>query len=76
MRQLEMHGSYPLDTSSIDEVLSRTSPGNYALGYMDGDAFAVFYVGRSDIDVRARLHEWVGMPSAETRAGSSARCRS
>jgi len=69
MRLLEMRGSYPLDASSIDGVLSRTSPGNYALGYMDGDAFAVFYVGRSDVDVRGRLHEWVGMPSATTRAG-------
>jgi hypothetical protein len=73
MRLLEMHGSYPLDASSIDAVLSRTSPGNYALGYMDGDAFAVFYVGRSDVDVRRRLHEWVGMPGHEAHAGSSAR---
>ena len=73
MRLLEMRGSYPLDASSIDGVLSRTSPGNYALGYMDGDAFAVFYVGRSDVDVKARLHEWVGMPSATARAGSFAK---
>lgn len=70
MRMLEMHGSYPLDASSIDEMLSRTSPGNFALGYMDGDAFAVFYVGRSDVDVRGRLHEWVGMPNPQTRTGS------
>ena len=63
MRSLEMNGSYPLSDDAIDEALTRTSPGNYALGYMDGDTFNVFYVGRSDSDVRRRLHEWVGIPS-------------
>jgi hypothetical protein len=73
MRLLEMHGSYPLDPSSIDAVLSHRAPGNYALGYMDGDDFAVFYVGRSDVDVRGRLHEWVGMPSPASRHDSFAK---
>ena len=63
VRSLEMDGAYPLDDQVIDDVLTRASPGNYALGYMDGDAFRVFFVGRSDSDVRRRLHEWVGMPS-------------
>lgn len=63
MRSLEMSGSYPLSDDAVDEALTRTSPGNYALGYMDGDTFSVFYVGRSDSDVRQRLHEWVGLPS-------------
>jgi hypothetical protein len=58
-----MCGSYPLSNEAIDAALTRKSPGNYALGYMDGDTFNVFYVGRSDSDVRERLHEWVGMPS-------------
>ena len=73
MRLLEMQGSYPLDGASIDQVLSRASPGNYALGYMDGDVFAVFYVGRSDVDVRGRLHQWVGMPSPASRDDSFAK---
>jgi hypothetical protein len=69
LRSLEMSGSYPLSDEAIDEALTRTSPGNYALGYMDGDSFHVFYVGRSDSDVRGRLHEWVGVPSRyETHA--------
>jgi hypothetical protein len=63
LRSLEMSGSYPLSDDTIDEAMTRTSPGNYALGYMDDDVFNVFYVGRSDSDVRQRLHEWVGMPS-------------
>jgi hypothetical protein len=63
MQSLEMSGSYPLNDEAIDGELTRTSPGNYALGYLDGDAFEVFYLGRSDSDVRQSLHEWVGMPS-------------
>jgi hypothetical protein len=67
MRSLEMSGSYPLSDEAIDEVLTRTSPGNYALGYMDDTTFVVFYVGRSDSDVRQSLHDWVGMPSRYDR---------
>jgi len=73
MRSLEMSGSYPLSDEAIDEALTRTSPGNYALGYMDGDTFNVFYVGRSDSDVRQRLHEWVGMLSRYEKHASSAK---
>jgi hypothetical protein len=67
MGSLEMSGSFPLSDEGIDEALTQTSPGNYALGYMDGDTFNVFYVGRSESDVRQRLHEWVGMPSRYER---------
>jgi hypothetical protein len=73
MRSLEMNGSYPLSDDAIDEALARTSPGNYALGYMDGDTFNVFYVGRSDSDVRQRLQEWVGMPSQYEKYASPAK---
>jgi hypothetical protein len=58
---------------AIDEALTRTLPGNYALGYMDGDTFNVFYVGRSDTGLRQRLHEWVGMPSRTENYGSFAK---
>ncbi len=71
LRSLAMSGSYPLSDVAIDEALDRTSPGNYALGYMDGTAFVVFYVGRSDSDVRARLHDWVGVPSSYARYAPS-----
>jgi hypothetical protein len=73
MRSLEMHGSYPLDDESIDHLITRTSAGNYALGYLDGDEFSVFYVGRSDSDLRRRLHEWVGTPSRDVRYASAAK---
>jgi len=71
MGRLEMSGSYPLTDEAIDEVLTRTSPGNYALGYLDGDTFMVFYVGRSDFDVRDRLHGWVGAPTCCDRYAPS-----
>jgi hypothetical protein len=73
MGPLEMNGSYPLNDEAIDAMVSRTSPGNYALGYMDGTTFMVFYVGRSDSDVRGRLHEWVGAPSRYDRHAPSTR---
>jgi hypothetical protein len=71
MGLLEMSGPYPLSDEAIDEALLRISPGNYALGYMDGDLFVVFYVGRSDSDVRRRLHDWVGAPSRYERYAPS-----
>jgi len=71
MGLLEMNGPYPLTDAAIDETLIRTSPGNYALGYMDGTAFVVFYVGRADSDVKDRLHGWVGTPSRYERYAPS-----
>jgi hypothetical protein len=73
MRSLGMSGSYPLSDEVIDEMVSRRSAGNYALGYMDGGTFTVFYVGRSDSDVRRRLHEWVGAASRYERYAPSTR---
>jgi hypothetical protein len=72
MRALEMSGSYPLDFDSIDHLITRTSPGNYALGFMEDDHFSVFYVGRSDSDVARRLRQWVDAPSRNARHASGA----
>jgi hypothetical protein len=60
---LRMGGSHALTDERIDELVTRSSPGNYALGYMDGTTFLVFFVGRADSDLNRRLHEWVGVPS-------------
>lgn len=70
---LHMTGSYPLSDRSIDREVERTSPGNYALGYLEGETFLVFYVGRSDSDVNRALHEWVGKPSPFDRYASMAK---
>ena len=73
MGLLGMSGPYPLTDEAIDAALIRTSPGNYALGYMDGTAFVVFYVGRSDSDLNQRLHGWVDAPSRYERYAPSTR---
>lgn len=67
MRSPEMSAAHPLSAARVDAAVALAAPGSYALGYMDGDAFVVFYVGRSDSDVRQRLHEWVGRPSEPGR---------
>lgn len=71
VRLLDMNGSFPLTDDAVDEMVTRTSPGNYALGYMDGSTFMVSYLGRSDSDLRGRLHDWVGAPSRERYAPDS-----
>ena len=46
MATLEMEGPYIFTSSEIDRVVTRTSPGNYALGYTKDDGtFIVQYVG-------------------------------
>jgi len=72
LQSLEMSGPFALTDEAIHRELTRRSPGNYALGYTVGGAFKVFYVGRSNADLKRRLHEWVGMPSRYERyAGAS-----
>jgi hypothetical protein len=70
---LQMSGPYPLTDEAIDDTLGRTSPGNYALGYMEGTDFVVFYVGRSDSDLKGCLHGWVD--GERLAARSVAHCR-
>jgi len=60
MPSLSMQGPYSLDNESIDEYVTKTLPGNYALGTVNDYKFIVKYVGRSDTDVNARLKTWVG----------------
>lgn len=61
MASLNMNGPYELTTSKVNSVVTRTSAGNYALGYVNSDnVFIVKYVGRSDSDVAARLKQHVG----------------
>jgi len=60
MAKLYMDGPYELTTESIDNTVTRTSPGNYALGRDTEKGLLVYYVGRSDDDVGGRLKGWVG----------------
>ena len=61
MPSLGMRGPFTIDADTIDKKVTRTSPGNYALGKKNEEGtYLVGYVGRSDTDVRARLKSWVG----------------
>ena len=60
MATLNMQGPYPLTKEKIDDVITKTSPGNYALGNSDEKSFYVHYVGRADDDLNGRLKWWVG----------------
>ena len=52
-----LKGSYSLTTEKIDEIVTNTSPGAYALGRYDSEekTFYISYVGRSDNDINDRL---------------------
>jgi hypothetical protein len=68
---VQMSGAHPLTAQRIDEEVTRTSSGNYALGYLDGGTFLVFYVGRADADLNERLQQWVGAESRCARYAPS-----
>ena len=59
MATLNMNGPYELTTEKIDEVITRTSAGNYALGYVEDKKFKVRYVGRADSDLNDRLKDHI-----------------
>lgn len=50
-----MSGPYEFTSEEIDRVVTKSSPGNYALGNSDEKTFYVHYVGRSDNDVNQEL---------------------
>ena len=61
MPSLNMSGPYDLTENDVNNAVSKTSAGNYALGYVnEGGTFIVQYVGRADSDVNERLHDWEG----------------
>ena len=53
---LEMLGPYAFNPEEIDRIVTKPSPGNYALGYtVASGTFIVQYVGRSDSDLNEEL---------------------
>lgn len=55
MASLNMNGSYKLENSKINEEITKTSEGNYALGYTKDGTFYVVYVGRADENLAERI---------------------
>jgi hypothetical protein len=59
MASLKMRGPYELADETIEDKVTETSPGNYAIGKEgENGAFVVGYVGRSDSDIKRRLKAW------------------
>ncbi|WNJ81933.1 hypothetical protein RJE46_12135 [Cedecea neteri] len=59
-KTLNMEGPFSFTPEEIDKQITRTSAGNYALGYLENNTFIVLYVGRSDSNVCTRLQSHVG----------------
>lgn len=58
MASLDMQGPYSLSATELDKQVTKTSAGNYALGYVkENGKFIVEYVGRSDADLNTRLKQ-------------------
>jgi hypothetical protein len=58
MAETGLLGPYPLKAQEIDNEINRKSPGVYVLDRSHDDGpFHISYVGRSDTDLNARLHE-------------------
>ena len=53
-----MANFYKLDSTTIDQVITKKSPGVYALDRTTTPGFTVNYVGRADDDVAKRLKTW------------------
>jgi hypothetical protein len=55
-----LSGPHRLDPESIAAIVSRKSPGAFALGRAEGQTFYIRYVGRSDDDVASALSQYLG----------------
>ena len=60
MTKSGLRGPYPLTKEDIGENVTRQLPGAYALGHSANGKFYIDYVGRSDSDVKIRLHDHIG----------------
>lgn len=60
MAKTGLKGSYPLTEEEVDKIVTKVSPGTYALGHIKENTFIVKYVGRSDANIHSRLKTWVG----------------
>lgn len=55
-----LRGPFALTSDGIDDNVTLTSAGAYALGKTKDSTFHISYVGRSDDDVNDRLHDHIG----------------
>ncbi len=55
--RVSLYGPHKLDTATIDRVITKTSSGVYLLSR---DGKTAHYVGRSDVNLHARIKDHVG----------------
>ena len=68
MPETGLNGPYTLDNETIDRIITKKSPGAYALGHIgEKGGFVPIYVGRSDDDINDRLKKWVGKKYSKFR---------
>jgi hypothetical protein len=60
VQSIAINGPHRLTPQKIDEVVTKTSPGNFALGRVEDNGFCVLYIGRDDHDVAKRLRSFAG----------------
>jgi hypothetical protein len=60
MPSLRMEGPYSLNNKTIDEKVTKVSPGNYALGRKnESGIFLISYIGRAETDLSSELKSWI-----------------
>lgn len=61
MTRTGLQGPYRLSFDAIDAAVTCKSAGVYALGHVDAQGrFCINHIGRSDVDVRSRLLDYIG----------------
>jgi len=77
MPSLRMEGPYNLNITTIDEKVTKTSPGNYAIGRRNENGTFLFRcIGRASRDLNSKLKSWVSKtnkPLFKFRYSKSAR---
>jgi len=59
MPSLKMEGPYRFDIKTINEKVTRVSPGNFVLGRKnENGAFLFTYIGRALTDLNSKLKFW------------------
>lgn len=60
MPMLVMRGPFDLVDSEIDSEVTKSSPGNFAFGFIKKNRFYVYYIGRSDTNLNDSLKKLIG----------------
>jgi len=66
-----LSGPFALTKSGIDSAVTQSSAGVYALGRTSGNTYYISRVGRSDVNLNGRLHDYEGQYAQFKAAYSS-----